>query len=83
MQVITLIEGAEKTEQRRKEEKLLHYAREGKAEEVTRLVSPTIVKCSIIFIDVIISHSSPRHFIHTADIPVVYTYFITVRRYIS
>lgn len=33
-----LIEAAEKTEQRRKEEKLLHYAREGKAEEVTKLV---------------------------------------------
>lgn len=33
-----LIEAAEKTEQRRKEEKLLHYAREGKSEEVTKLV---------------------------------------------
>lgn len=37
-QVMKLIEAAERTEQRRKEEKLLHYAREGKAEEVTKLV---------------------------------------------
>lgn len=33
-----MIVAAEKTEQRRKEERLLHYAREGKAEEVTNLV---------------------------------------------
>lgn len=38
LQVMKLIEAAERTEQRRKEEKLLHYAREGKAEEVTKLV---------------------------------------------
>ncbi|KAK8385451.1 hypothetical protein O3P69_016342 [Scylla paramamosain] len=37
-QVINLIEAAEKTEQRRQEEKLLHYAREGRAEEVTKLL---------------------------------------------
>lgn len=41
-QVMKLIEAAEKTEQRRKEEKLLHYAREGKAEEVTKLVRLSI-----------------------------------------
>lgn len=37
-QVMKLIDAAERTEQRRKEEKLLHYAREGKAEEVTKLL---------------------------------------------
>nr|XP_053654669.1 oxysterol-binding protein-related protein 1-like [Cherax quadricarinatus]XP_053654670.1 oxysterol-binding protein-related protein 1-like [Cherax quadricarinatus]XP_053654671.1 oxysterol-binding protein-related protein 1-like [Cherax quadricarinatus] len=37
-QVTKLIVAAEKTEQRRKEERLLHHAREGKAEEVTNLL---------------------------------------------
>ncbi|XP_042229027.1 oxysterol-binding protein-related protein 1-like [Homarus americanus] len=38
LQVTKLIVAAEKTEQRRKEERILHYAREGKAEEVTKLL---------------------------------------------
>lgn len=38
-----LIVAAEKTEQRRKEERLLHYAREGKAEEVMKLVKKDIL----------------------------------------
>ncbi|XP_045625441.1 oxysterol-binding protein-related protein 1 [Procambarus clarkii] len=40
-QVTKLIVAAEKTEQRRKEERLLHHAREGKAEEVTNLLRET------------------------------------------
>ncbi|XP_064096218.1 oxysterol-binding protein-related protein 1-like isoform X2 [Macrobrachium nipponense] len=38
IQVKKLILAAEKTEQRRKEERLLHYAREGKSEEVMKLL---------------------------------------------
>lgn len=37
-QVTKLIEAAERTEQRRKEEKLLHFAREGQAEDIAQLV---------------------------------------------
>ncbi|KAK4295972.1 hypothetical protein Pmani_031503 [Petrolisthes manimaculis] len=37
-QVTKLIEAAEKTEQRRKEEKLLHFAREGQAEDIALLL---------------------------------------------